>query len=535
MSSTLYHLTKYSFCGNINNGVIILNKKKKILIILSVVFSVTVVLYFVSCVLLYFFEPVSYNAPDLALSDFSFEMYNKFSYNKNDQFYIKQLTYEDIVSVPEDSRLKYVDDTILVVSASDADYNTMSSLFESVGGEICGFINVINFYQISISDSNYDELINICSVLSNNDLVKTAIVDYFEETPVYETSTDDFFEEYYEYNEYYLNMIDAYKAWELSDDISNTVNVGVFDIPVYSDHQDLNVINKNDYSNELLNNNLIYNSSSHGTHVAGIISATEHSDAPGICRNSNIYSENGINNSISYWTAAVVNMIVNHDIKVINFSMGYNSYISVSASLGCDTSINYIVDENEYIESWLANLLSNGYEFLLCIGAGNEHGTALYKTDSPYFSYGEKEILGSLDIFQLFSKTPKYPDARYSLCFTAIDDVDVRDRIMIVASCNNNMEISEFSTLGDSVDIVAPGEDIYSTSFLYTYEIMSGTSMATPFVTGSAALLFSIDDSLTGAQVKDILIRTASDHSESYGFSYPILNVGNAVEYIINN
>lgn len=535
MSSPLYHLTKYCFYGNMGIGVIILSKKKKILVKLSVIILITVVLYFASCGLLYFFDPISYNAPDLALSDFSFEMYNKFSYDKNDKFYIKQITYDDIVPAPEDNRLKYVDNTILVISKSDADYKKMSSLFESVGGEICGFIDIIDFYQVSISNKNYDDLQNICSVLSNNDLVKTAIIDYFEETPVYETSTDDYTEVYFECDDNYLDMINAYNAWELSDDISATVNVGVFDIPVFSEHQDLNVINKDDYSNELLYNNLICNVASHGTHVAGIISATDHSKAPGICRNANIYSENGINNSISYWTAAVTNMIVNYDIKVINFSLGYNSFISVSASLGCETAINYIVEENEYFESWLETLLNNGYDFLLCVAAGNEHGTPMYKTNSPYFSYGEKNILSSLDIFQFFSETPEYPDARYSLCFTAIDDVNIRDRILIVASCNDNRDISEFSTLGNAVDIAAPGEDIFSTAFLFTYESMTGTSMATPFVTGSAALLFSIDDSLTGAQVKDILISTASDHAESYGFSYPILNVGNAVEYVINN
>ncbi|MBR3867712.1 MAG: S8 family serine peptidase [Clostridia bacterium] len=512
-----------------------MNKRKNISLILLSILLLPIVLHIGLCFLLYFFEPVSYNAPDLSQADFSFEMYNKFSKELNDKFYIKQISHNDIVSAPDDIRLKYVDDTILVISDTDADYNSMSSLFNSVGGKICGFIDIIDFYQVSIENSTYEELTNICSVLSKNDSVKRVIIDYFEETPVSEISTDDYAEDLFEYDDYYLSMIDAYKAWDLSENITNTVTVGVFDIPIYSEHQDLTIINKNEYSVNLLNNELISSMSSHGTHVAGIISASDNGNTPGICSNAKIYSENGINNSISYWIASVTNMIVNYNIKALNFSMGYNSFVSVSASLGCENAINYIINENEFFEACLDNLLNNGYEFLLCIAAGNEHGTELYKTKSPYFTYGDKNILSYLDILQLFSEKAQQPDALYSLCFTAIDDIDVRDRIMIVASCDTNKNISNFSTLGDAVDIAAPGEKIYSTGYLFTYEFMSGTSMATPFVSGAAALLFSIDESLSGAQVKDILLETSSDRAVSYGFDYPILNIGNAVEYVINN
>jgi len=108
------------------------------------------------------------------------------------------------------------------------------------------------------------------------------------------------------------------------------------------------------------------------------------------------------------------------------------------------------------------------------------------------------------------------------------------DDVISVGSTSSTGKKSSFSNYGDWVDISAPGSGIISTYLDGTYRTMSGTSMATPMLSGAAALLLSYNSSLTASQVKSILVDTSDNVVESIVGEDPQIggqvNILNAME-----
>ncbi|MFQ5638544.1 MAG: S8 family serine peptidase [bacterium] len=79
--------------------------------------------------------------------------------------------------------------------------------------------------------------------------------------------------------------------------------------------------------------------------------------------------------------------------------------------------------------------------------------------------------------------------------------------LIAVAATDHNDQVAGFSNFGaTSVDLGAPGVSILSTTPNNTYSFFSGTSMATPHVSGVAALILSQSPGLTPVQVKSQML-----------------------------
>ena len=86
--------------------------------------------------------------------------------------------------------------------------------------------------------------------------------------------------------------------------------------------------------------------------------------------------------------------------------------------------------------------------------------------------------------------------------------------IICVGSSDQNDNMSSFSNYGaTTVDIVAPGENIIG-RYLGTYYVGDGTSFAAPLVTGTAALLFSANPSLSFGAIKNNIISSGDSFVE---------------------
>lgn len=122
------------------------------------------------------------------------------------------------------------------------------------------------------------------------------------------------------------------------------------------------------------------------------------------------------------------------------------------------------------------------------------------------------------DVLWVFAAGNECRDAKYASPASLVHDFPTN--VITVASIDSAGALSPFSNFGDLVTVAAPGSDIHSTLprtcvlWIFctdAYGKKSGTSMATPHVTGLAALVLSDNPGLSASQVKACIVNGAID------------------------
>jgi subtilisin family serine protease len=85
------------------------------------------------------------------------------------------------------------------------------------------------------------------------------------------------------------------------------------------------------------------------------------------------------------------------------------------------------------------------------------------------------------------------------------------ENLLVIASTTSSGSLSSFSNIGiKTVDLAAPGSNIYSTINGNKYGMASGTSMASPNATGVAAMILGYNPKLSATELKAVLMKSST-------------------------
>lgn len=408
--------------------------------------------------------------------------------------FFDEITDTDVVSVDEENG--YVEDLVAVFIDGELSFSKKLALFSSFGGTLIGWSAPIDLYVFRFLPMTYNQVRSKCSSLESKDGVVLAVpVETFRSTlnavpnDPFDTDEAIVWDELNPHgSNWWLEAVDARQAWDYSDYFSR-INIGLVDAGFDINHPELS--GRISFpSNRLANRN---SANVHGCHVAGIIGANRNNGIgiSGICNNSELICVDWYPDLLQFWNTELAIFFgfaecVKAGAKVVNLSLGTsNSKKNDNGSFIDD------VFGPACVSLMMSSLLSKGYDFVAVQSAGNGdyYGDPIDAKHNGHFSSVNENNI-----------------------FTGLYDVskaDILNRIIVVASADNlgNGEYmqSPYSNTGRRIEIAAPGDDIYSCSVDGKYTYLSGTSMAAPVVTGIASLVWSVNPSFTGAQVKDIV------------------------------
>lgn len=94
----------------------------------------------------------------------------------------------------------------------------------------------------------------------------------------------------------------------------------------------------------------------------------------------------------------------------------------------------------------------------------------------------------------------------------AIEYPAAYDDVLAVGATNSSAIVSSISSVGDELDVYAPGEDIAVLDFLDKVQMIDGTSASAAEVTAVASVLWEKDKTKSADFIKDIIIESSNNN-----------------------
>ncbi|HEV3472241.1 MAG TPA: S8 family serine peptidase, partial [Actinomycetota bacterium] len=282
-------------------------------------------------------------------------------------------------------------------------------------------------------------------------------------------------------------------------------DVAVLDTGIDLDHPDLNVFETGAKSC-VAAQPTAQDLHGHGTHVAGTIGALDNTEGVvGVAPGARLWPVKVMTDVGAGLTSDVlcgieyVTQNAAH-VEVVNMSIGSAGVFDFERDdRNCGNT------NNDAYHRAICSSVAAGVTYV--VAGGNDHKDAKYQAPAAY-----DEVI----------------------TVSALADYDGRSGAAASPRCGDEDDtFANFSNFGADVDLIAPGDCIYSTLPLGGYGTMSGTSMASPHVAGAAALYAAVHPNATPLEVKNGLVTLGSKDwiwpsQDGDGIQEPLLDVDGA-------
>ena len=392
--------------------------------------------------------------------------------------------------IRQEGHIRYATDELILISAPEVSYTDMERFLGEREMRVLGYVELMDLYQVRLPEEHTPYgLGEIARELEREENITLAAINVLWDSGCYTLPEDPWGGSAVwgktegKAANWGLMAIRAPESWERWD--TGTVRVGLIDLGFDTKQEDLRFAalrggdSRSRAAAEEAGNRL------HGNAVAAVIGAVPGNGlglagAAGNCLIDAV-ERGGLVGQMDALSA--IADLTARDVRPIQLSLGWQEEL-LEQILDPQSRIRelYYEQPRQLASLALGRMAEKGWDYLLVLPAGN-------------------------------GLQGKGADASLGSIFAGIEEKEVRRHILVVGAAEldeeNALRQCAFSNLGQRLDLLSPGAEIYTVS-PRGYSRRSGSSLAAAYVTAAAARAWALNPGLTGAELGELLVETAN-------------------------